>query len=179
MKVRHERGFSLIEIMMTVAITSILASLAVPGYLKMTFRAKTTEARTNLGAIKVGMLSHEASLGGFRDVQVEPAMPITGVRKDWPATPASALPIPPGSAITFATIGFEPAGTVHYHYGCVSGAQSFRCEAASELDNAPPNGVFRLTHTDSDAPPALTGPFDATQVQVWNAGVESVRPWIY
>ncbi len=46
-----KRGFSLIELMITVVIISILASVAYPQYQRMITRSKQTEAKTMLQAI--------------------------------------------------------------------------------------------------------------------------------
>jgi type IV pilus assembly protein PilA len=48
---RNKKGFTLIELMIVVAIIGILAAIAIPNFLKFQAKSKTSEARTNLGAI--------------------------------------------------------------------------------------------------------------------------------
>ena len=45
------RGFTLIELMITVAILGILAAIAIPAYSGFVARSKTAEASTNLGVL--------------------------------------------------------------------------------------------------------------------------------
>ncbi len=47
----HQRGFSLIELMIVVALIGILAAIAIPNFLTYQARAKQSEAKTNLAAI--------------------------------------------------------------------------------------------------------------------------------
>ena len=49
------RGFTLIEIMITVAIIAILAAVAIPNYNDYVRRSKLQEAFTNLAALRVNM----------------------------------------------------------------------------------------------------------------------------
>jgi prepilin-type N-terminal cleavage/methylation domain-containing protein len=55
---RREAGFTLIELMIVVAITGILASVAIPAYVKYIRRASTTEAAMNLRVMYDGAVSY-------------------------------------------------------------------------------------------------------------------------
>ncbi len=51
-------GFTLIEIMIAVAIIGILSSIAVPNYLKFQAKSRQAEARVNLGAIHTMQIAY-------------------------------------------------------------------------------------------------------------------------
>lgn len=52
---RKSYGFTLIEVMITVVIVAILASVAIPSYTEYVKKARRTEARTTLLAVAAGM----------------------------------------------------------------------------------------------------------------------------
>jgi type IV pilus assembly protein PilA len=56
-KLCSRKGFTLIELMIVVAIIGILASIAIPNFLKFQAKSKMAEAKTNLGAIYTGEIS--------------------------------------------------------------------------------------------------------------------------
>ncbi len=57
-------GFTLIELMIVVAIIGILAAIAIPNFLRFQCRAKQGEAKTTLSAIHVGEESYRTANDG-------------------------------------------------------------------------------------------------------------------
>lgn len=57
-----EKGFSLIELMVVIAIVAILAALAIPAYQDYTIRAKVTEGLGQASTVKV-LVTENAALG--------------------------------------------------------------------------------------------------------------------
>ena len=57
-KLRSKKGFTLIELMIVVAIIGILAAIAIPNFLRFQAKSKQSEAKTNLGGIFTGQTSY-------------------------------------------------------------------------------------------------------------------------
>jgi type IV pilus assembly protein PilA len=65
--VKNKKGFTLIELMIVVAIVGILAAIAIPAYLDYTVKSKITEVTTALDALSQAATQYHASTGYFPD----------------------------------------------------------------------------------------------------------------
>ena len=62
---RHQTGFTLIELMIVVAIIGILASIALPAYQDYTIRARVTEGLSLASSVKAFVSENIANNGGI------------------------------------------------------------------------------------------------------------------
>ncbi len=68
---KKQQGFTLIELMIVVAIIGILAAIAIPAYQDYTIRSKVSEGLNVVGAAKTSVADAWNSLGQFPADQVE------------------------------------------------------------------------------------------------------------
>ena len=70
-RVQGQKGFTLIELMIVVAIIGILAAIAIPNFLRYQAKSRQAEARTNLGGIFVAETSYfgeQSRYGDFSEI---------------------------------------------------------------------------------------------------------------
>jgi len=126
-KLRNGEGFTLIELMIVVAIIAILAMIAIPQYRKFQLKSKTSEAKTNLGAIASAEEAFAATYGQYAQCSAAP----TGVTPD--STKHAWAVANAGQG--FDLIGFKPAGDVYYVYGVTQGAPAAPAASGSNMAN--------------------------------------------
>jgi type IV pilus assembly protein PilA len=138
---RHTNGFSLIELMIVVAILGILAAIAVPSYLRFQLRARSGEGKTNLAAIRVAEGGYFGEHQTYVAAAAAPAGVPSAAKTPWPA-PA------PGCPACFDELGFRPEGEVVFQYEVVAANAGggatldvFTASAVADLDG---DGVLQI-----------------------------------
>jgi len=135
----NARGFTLIELMIAMAIIAVLASIAIPVLTRLQLRSRASEAKVNLAAIRTAEEAYMAEISQYRAIASTPqATGVIGLgglgneRVPWPPCPIPLVPASPGHCI----IGWRPDGSTYYNYAVsVSpAANSFSAAAESDID---------------------------------------------
>jgi type IV pilus assembly protein PilE len=138
---RSQRGFSLIELMIVVAIVAILASISVSAYRRYTLRANRTEARIALLQIQAGQEKFFLQNNGYAtDLATLRAAPPNGLGLN-----LTAAGVTPSG---FYTVSFTAAAANTYTVQAVASGKQAEDTAAC------------LTFTINDA--GLRTPVDST-----------------
>ncbi|MEQ8821624.1 MAG: prepilin-type N-terminal cleavage/methylation domain-containing protein [Sumerlaeia bacterium] len=108
-----KKAFTLIELLIVVAIIAILAAIAVPNFLEAQVRAKVSRILSDMRTIRTGLESYAVDTNKYPETdptiaEVEPVGDLRGLY--WLTTPISYLTSIPRSPFTedFATPGLEP-----------------------------------------------------------------------
>ena len=149
--IKKQNGFTLIELMIVVAVIGILAAVAIPSYANYQMRSKTSEARICLNSLALAQIAYHSESNAFVVCAPNPGA-VPGVGKmPWNAANAD-----------FSAIGFQPKdGNVHYQYASASAdtAVDFTATSTGDLDGDGVLAVFQVQHNTAFAGPAIAGAY--------------------
>jgi len=147
---RGTRGFTIIELMIVVALASVLATIAIPYYQKLTARAHRAEMQAVISKLRMQLINTYQNNGQF-------PVPVSGTDSSWnPADPVSGTP-PPGQSADWKTSdpdwkdlpSMEGSVRMRYQYSVTNSGKTVTLTAA---------GVF----------PGISGLY--TYSETWNGG---------
>jgi type IV pilus assembly protein PilA len=127
---KSEKGFTLIELMIVVAIIGILAAIAIPNFIRFQLKAKSSEGKVNLAAIRTAEEGYMAEYGTYVGAALTPAA-VPGASKD-------AWTLQGIAGANFDTLGWSPEGNVYFQYGVaipVDGT-TYTATASADIDGS-------------------------------------------
>ncbi|MFM2245205.1 MAG: hypothetical protein RL071_1279 [Pseudomonadota bacterium] len=146
----NKKGFTLVELMIVVAIIGILAAIAIPNFVAMQYRAKRAEVPSNVDGIKTAQLAYDAAFDVFiNEPTFQPRTAITGAagktQADW--IPTSR----------FQTLGWAPDGKVRgiYKVNSIS-STDFRVNGQCNVDGDTVLAEYTATKSINSVPTPTT-----------------------
>jgi type IV pilus assembly protein PilA len=136
---KSKKGFTLIELMIVVAIIGILAAIAIPNFLRFQLKSKSSEGKVNIAAIRTAEESYLAEFGNYVTAAANPAAGIPGSSKD---------PFDITTGTDFDILGWAPEGQVFFQYQVESSGNAYSVSAAADIDSDATNQAWGYVHPD-------------------------------
>ncbi|MAQ15004.1 MAG: hypothetical protein CMN30_09455 [Sandaracinus sp.] len=166
-KQKNSEGFTLIELMIVVAIIGVLAAIAIPAFLNYVKRSKTSEAPGNLKALFTGAAAYYS---GDQTAQALIGRNIASANNTRCLAASSTTPTAPtdqkhtldwsGDAwqAAFKTLNWQVSDPIYYQYAIVNsidaaglcgdgsavGTQVYQFNAVGDLDDDTETSLFQL-----------------------------------
>lgn len=133
----NKKGFTLVELMIVVAIIGILAAIAIPNFIAMQYRSKRSEVQSNMKAIKTTQQAYDAEFSRYLTVaDFTPDDAPGKVLRDF------------GSGTAFDTIGWKPDGQVRGSYKVQTlSTTDFMVYSITDVDGDSQKSSFTCTKT--------------------------------
>ncbi len=147
---KAQKGFTLIELMIVVAIIGILAAIAIPNFLRFQLKSKSSEGKVNIAAIRTAEESYLAEFGTYVPTAALNPLAVPGAAK---------VPFLLTPAADFDVLGFAPEGNVFFQYGVAVAGNAYSISAIADIDA---NGVNQgWGYVKQDSTPAAVAPLHA------------------
>ncbi len=122
---RSRPGFSLVELMIVVAVISILAAIAIPNIISMQLKARRSEVPATIDGIRTCETAYELV---FNDFVTTPTSPRDDALLDKKLAPWLTSP-------EWTRLGYQPSGDVRGNYTVLATPKDFIVYGHADVDD--------------------------------------------
>ena len=142
----NRKGFTLIELMIVVAIIGILAAIAIPNFIAMQLRAKRSELPTNVDGIRTAEKAYHHEWDAFTTADPTPAT-VPG---------RTQVAFSGGGLVAFENLGWTADGKVRGMYevkasGTLSSSAAdddFKVRGTADIDGDSVNSMYQANRAE-------------------------------
>lgn len=131
----YTRGFTLVELMVVVAIIGVMAVLAIVGYRKYIHSAQGTEAKSVIQGIRGAQEAYRSEMLQYLNISTSidtwyPSSNVNDKRINW-NNPSGA------NYDNWKVLGVNPDGPVRFRYACVAGVTPVNMVTINKMTSPP------------------------------------------
>lgn len=148
---RSDAGFTLIELMVAVAIIGILASIAIPSFMLYQNRSKRSEAYANLESIRKVQIAYRTEFGAYVTAVPSPGISLGADKQNWMSTGDNRFSDAPAGE-GFELLGWRPDGPTYFDYASQAGFANgpmFTAGAYGDVDGDGLVSIFLYAEPDN------------------------------
>jgi type IV pilus assembly protein PilA len=148
---RNKKGFTLIELMIVVAIIGILAAIAIPNFLKFQAKSKQSEAKTNLKAIYTAETGYFGENNTYNTFDKVNWSPVGTARYTYSLGAAAGIPTPPTAGTSVLIAGVPALADTDFAVAPARAVtdNGFIAGAVGNIDNDPDLDEWTINDNNS------------------------------
>jgi type IV pilus assembly protein PilA len=137
---RHDRGFTMVELMIVVGLIGIIASLAIPNYMKFTARSQRAEMMETVSKLKLYFKTNYDNTGSFVSDKTPAAATQSVVNPD-PVVPVGQPAAWNTHLAGWTDVPFPPEGSLRMRYAYTPDTDHVTIDVCGSFPGLGPNVV--------------------------------------